>query len=117
MDRAGAATLTPQFDYWQCPTCRQLDRTPKRAEPTSRLHSCAALGGLSVPMVQLEAGQTELARGAARHQVVERVDYLNSSKGQPLQDGRPVMAVRTERGDGSHDTTVFAPVLTATGVN
>jgi hypothetical protein len=65
------------------------------------MHTCPGLAGLSVPL------QPEGSR--VRHVVVEREDYVGSEDVQTDDNGRPVMAVLTERPDGSNDTVVYAP--------
>jgi hypothetical protein len=44
---------------------------------------------------------------------VERDDYVGREMVQSDSDGRPVMAIRTERWDGSNDLAVLAPCATA----
>ena len=44
---------------------------------------------------------------------VEREDYVGSELAQTDDNGRPMMAVRTDYEDGRNDTVVLAP--TATG--
>lgn len=84
---------------WACPNCK-LTSITHEAQPHIRYHPCAGLNGLLAPMVP--AGQRALVR------VVEREDYIGDSNA-----GR-VMAVRTERPDGSNDTAVFAPTASVT---
>ena len=93
--------------YWQCPSCGLQDSTVE-ARPHTRMHACRALG-LTVPMALVPAGRHngELARNDVRHVVVEREDYI----GADLVDS-PVMAVRTERPDGSNDLTVYPATAT-----
>jgi len=83
---------------WECPNCSFTDVTHE-ARPHSRFHACAGLHGLSAPMVQ--AGQR------VRVTAVDREDYIGTEK------VGPVMAVKTERADGSNDVAVFAPTATA----
>ena len=53
-----------------------------------------------------------------RHMPVERADYIGRERGVRHDNrGRAVMAVRTERADGSNDTAVFAPTAYATRDN
>lgn len=89
---------------WECPNCSFTDITHE-AKPHTRFHACAGLKGISAPMV--EAG-TKVKISA-----IEREDYVGTEKVQTNTEGRPVMAVITEREDGSNDVSVFAP--TATG--
>lgn len=97
---------------WECPSCgRQVITHEPR--PHSELHACPAQHGLVVPFVEVQG--TGLARNTVRHVPVEREDYIGSEKGVRFDDeGRPVMAVRTERADGSNDCHVFATAATAT---
>lgn len=102
--------LEPPVRRFECPSCGQ---TATKHDPrvTTELHPCSAQRGLMVPFVELAAGQDSLRRHEVRHVAVERGDYIAAEQGVAHDaDGRAVMAVRTERGDGSHDTTVFAPV-------
>lgn len=98
---------------WQCPSCdaTHVTKTPAVITP---LHPCRGQKGLSVPYVEVVKG-TELRKNSTRHVAVERGDYIGDESGV-VHDGdrRAVMAVRTEREDGSYDCHVFAPVATAT---
>lgn len=87
---------------WSCPNCTLEDVT-REAQPHTRFHACKGLHGLTAPMVP--------AGTRAYVHAVEREDYVGTEKVQ-LHEGRPVMAVVTERDDGE-DRAVFAP--TATG--
>jgi hypothetical protein len=60
------------------------------------MHSCAGLGGLTAPMVEV---RTPTSRPDARHVVVESQDYA--------ADSERVSAVRTNHADGRVDCTVF----------
>lgn len=82
---------------WVCPNCK-LTSVTHEAQPHSQFHPCAGLNGLLAPMVP--AGQR------VKVTAVEREDYIGDSNA-----GR-VMAVVTERPDGSNDTAVFAPTAT-----
>lgn len=86
---------------WECPSCHQQHVTTEH-RPHTPFHACKALGGLTAPFVEVRG--SELDRHAARHVVVERGDYIGDDK----TAGR-VMAVNTERADGSNDCTVYAP--------
>lgn len=89
---------------WECPSCGAL-HTTREPRPHTPMHACPAQRGLSVPYV--EAGTR------ARHVAVERGDYVGSEQGVAHDgEGRAVMAVRTERPDGSNDVHVFAPRAT-----
>lgn len=98
--------LNPPLTRWECPACHQRDVTTEPGAH-SRMHPCGAMGGLTVPMV--EVGPDGLGRHAARHVLVEREDSLNGDTAPTDEHGRPIMAVRTERADGSNDCTVYAP--------
>jgi len=90
--------------HWECPNCPATDETHE-ARPHTRYHRCAGLAGLLAPMVP--AGERANVRA------VEREDYIGTDQ-VPLTNGRPVMAVVTERADGSNDTAVFAPTARIT---
>jgi len=94
--------LTPPEHRWVCLSC-DLKEVTHEQRPHTRMHACAELGGLTVPMVP------EGTRGENR--VVEREDYIGSEVVR-LHGGRPVMNVTTVRDDGI-DCTVFAPTATA----
>jgi hypothetical protein len=104
MDDRGARVLVPRVTLWECPSCGGRDRTTE-ARPHSRMHACAALGGMTAPMVP--------AGTRAEHQLVEREDYVGTEHVQVDVNGRPWMAVRTMRDDG-YDTSVYAPTAVAT---
>lgn len=92
---------------WECPSCGLQDVTHE-ARPHTRMHACRALAGFTVPMAQVRGNEL---RGVV-HRVVEREDYIGSERVQLTGEGRPVMAIHTERDDG-HDTHIFAPTATA----
>lgn len=94
--------LAPPEHRWECLSC-DLKEVTHEQRPHTRMHDCARLGGLSIPMVP------EGTRG--EHRVVEREDYIGSERVQ-LRDGRPVMNVTTIRDEGQ-DCTVFAPTARA----
>lgn len=83
---------------WECPNCSFTDVTHD-ARPHSRFHACAGLNGLIAPMVP--------AGSKVRVTAVQREDYIGT------ETVGPVMAVKTERADGSNDVAVFAPTATA----
>lgn len=89
--------LEPPPTHWECPSCGATDTTT-RGDAHTQMHPCPALAGLNVPLATVGTG--------ARHVIVEREDYIGTE-----QAGR-IMAVRTERADGSNDTTVYAPTAT-----
>jgi hypothetical protein len=93
---------------WECPSCGLTDVT-NRPDPHSRMHACGAQKGLTVPMVEVDR---ELKRNEVRHVALEREDYEGAERVTKDNEGRPIMAVHTERADGSHDCTVYAPVAT-----
>jgi hypothetical protein len=98
--------------WWHCPSCGLRDRT-QQAGVHTQFHACPAIGGVNLPMC--EATGPDVAADA-RHTLVMRDDYIGNSN---IGLVAPVAAVRTERGDGSNDVTVFAPTATAgvAGVN
>lgn len=90
---------------WECPNC-DVTHTTRGAKATETpFHPCRGLVGLNAPLVP--------AGTRARVKAVEREDYVGSEAVQTDGDGRPVMAIRTERGDGSNDLAVLAPCATA----
>lgn len=97
--------LEPPVRVYECPSCghRQTSRALLGV-----IHSCPQLGGITAPM-QL-ADRYGIIGDAAHHRLVERGDWI---AGEAVQHGG-VMAVHTERPDGSHDTLVFAPTARTT---
>jgi uncharacterized protein YodC (DUF2158 family) len=99
---ANGLLLTPPTQLWECPSCPTVHRTqgvlPPNAAP---MHSCPGLKGFSAPFVP--------AGTKARHVAVEREDYVNGETVRVDAEGRPIMAIRTERADGSNDCHVYAP--------
>lgn len=93
--------ITPMH-HWVCPNCTFEDRTSE-AQPHSRFHICKGLHGLTAPMVP--------AGTRADVRAVEREDYIGNETPQIAPNGRPVMAVVTERDDGQ-DAAVFAGLAT-----
>lgn len=91
---------------WGCPSCGGLHVTHE-ARPHVPMHPCPALRGLTAPYVEITG--TELDPHAARHRIVERDDYVGNEDVQTDNTGRPVMALATDRADGSNDQTVYAP--------
>lgn len=85
---------------WSCPNCTFTDVTHE-ARPHTRYHVCKGLKGLSAPMVPADT--------RVKVSAVEREDYIGDEQVQTDAEGRPVMAVVTEREDGSNDVSVFAP--------
>lgn len=82
---------------WYCPSCTESACTYDDKIP---MHRCHDLVGLMTPLVP--------ANTKAKHERVERGDYIGAERVQTDGDGRPVMAVVTTRDDGQ-DCTVFAP--------
>ena len=96
---------------WECISCgdQRVTTTPQIITP---LHQCKAHNGLDVPYTEVPPGQRELRKHAARHVVREREDYV----GQEIvayHNGRPLLALVTERADGSNDARVYAPAAQA----
>jgi hypothetical protein len=94
---------------WYCPQCGKTDRT-NNPKPHTRYHICPKLKGMSAPMVEQGVD--------AKLVLVERGDYEGEDTGrtQLTPEGkRPVMALRTERADGSNDVIVYAPTASGTG--
>lgn len=91
---------------WECPSCGRQHVTDKPLS-TIPLHPCRSQRGLLVPFVEVHG--VELKKYTARHLVLEREDYVGSENVQTDGDGRPVMAVQTDRADGSNDCQTFAP--------
>jgi len=92
--------LLTRETLWTCPNCDLVEQT-HNAEPHTRFHACKGLQGLTAPMVQ--------AGTRAKVTAVEREDYIGNEQVQLSPEGRPIMAVITEREDGSNDVAVFAP--------
>ena len=92
--------LLDAWQDWECPGCHVSERTRPVPPNASRFHSCPALHGLTAPLVRAGTDCKVVA--------VERGDYLNGAIQRTGDDGRPYMAVETERADGSTDRAVFA---------
>lgn len=92
--------------WWECPSCG-IQHVSRAARRQQARHACQARAGIDVPLV--EVVNNHGLRGV-RHVIVERGDYIGGEHARP--DG--VMAVRTERSDGSNDCVVFAPTAVAT---
>lgn len=101
---AGAVALQPIPKRWYCPNCNHRDVTIE-ARPHTRFHPCPGLGGVVAPMI--EQGQD------VKVFAVVREDYIGGELVQTDERGRPIMAVVTERPDGSNDCAVLAPTATA----
>lgn len=98
--------LVTAIRNWSCPNCKFTDVTHEK-RPHTRMHACAGLKGLTAPMVETGTRVKVTA--------VEREDYVGNEQVQTDAEGRPVMAVVTEREDGSNDVAVFAPTATGKG--
>ena len=83
---------------WTCPNCTATAATV--GQP-NRFHHCPGLGLITAPMV--------LAGTDCRVRAVLREDYVGDEIVQYDAWGRPVMAVVTDRSDGSNDVAVLAP--------
>lgn len=101
--------------WWECPTCH-TSTTTREPRPHTEMHHCRSLGGLATPLVDVTNTRTHtLQAGTARHHLVERGDYTNGDRGlRTDHQGRIIMAVRTERADGSNDVHVYAPTAVGT---
>ena len=86
---------------WTCPNCPVQARTTKGE--TNRFHYCAAMKGLTTPMVPQGTRCAIVAR--------EREDYVGREMVTTNDEGRPIMAIETIRADGN-DVVVFAPCAT-----
>jgi hypothetical protein len=90
--------------HWVCGNCTATDASRGQA---NRFHQCAGLAGILAPMV--------LDGFRGRVLAVERQDYIGREMVQYDGNGRPVMAVVTEHGDGSNDVIVNAPTAQGAG--
>lgn len=88
-------TLPPV--HWVCSHCPAEVVTSGTV--TNRFHECRGLAGITAPMVP--AGVRWQVR------MVEREDYIGTEDVRYDGNGRPVMAVVTDRPDGSNDAVVF----------
>lgn len=104
-----AVVLRPPLRRWECPSCGAQHVT-RDARAITPMHGCRALKGFSVPYVEVLG--RELKKRSVTHRVVERGDWVGKEKVHTDGDGKPVMAVHTERADG-HDTHVYAPAAHA----
>jgi hypothetical protein len=91
---------------WECPSCgfQTVTRDPRPHMPT---HPCPKYNGFSVPLVEVFGDA--LKKHSVRHVVKERDDYVGKEIVQLGPDGKPIMALITERADGSNDTRIYAP--------
>ena len=97
--------LLDAWQDWECPNCHLTERTRPQPANSSRMHNCPELHGLVAPLV--------LAGTDCRVSAVERGDQLNGETQRKGDDGKPYMAVRTDRADGSNDLIVFPGVAVA----
>jgi hypothetical protein len=95
--------LTPEH-HWTCPNCTETQVT-REARPHTPFHTCRGLRGLSAPMVPAGSDCKVEAR--------ERGDWVGRELVQTDGEGRPVMSIVTEYGDGRNDCAVLAPCATA----
>ncbi len=95
--------LAPPRLRWECPNCDQQVHAPP-GEHRTPYHRCRGLVGLNAPMVP--------AGTRAKVSAVERGDWVGAEQVQTDGEGRPVMAITTERDDGI-DCAVLAPTATA----
>lgn len=84
---------------WECPHCSVTDVS--RWDMPNRYHKCPGLAGITAPMIP--AGSRAVTRSVVRE------DYVGNEIVQYDWWGRPIMAVVTERPDGSNDIAVLAP--------
>jgi hypothetical protein len=101
------ALLLDTWQDWFCPNCHAEERTRPLPPNASRMHSCPKLHMLTAPLVR--------AGTDCKVTAVERGDYLRGAQQRAGDDGRPYMAVVTERADGSNDAAVFAECATLGG--
>jgi hypothetical protein len=92
-----SALILDSVQHWSCPNCPVTDRTVGQA---NRFHQCRGLAGVTAPLV--------LAGVRCQVRAVEREDYIGKEDVQLDGNGRPIMAVVTERSDGSNDLIAFA---------
>lgn len=110
---ARAVHLTPPERYWDCPSCtaQHVTRIVRAHTP---MHPCPGALGVLVPYTEAHPGRLLRPTDRRHHRIIHRGDYQGTERGLRFDtDGRPVMAVHTERPDGSHDTHVFAPAAAA----
>jgi hypothetical protein len=96
--------LLRTFDDWFCPNCDLTERTPALPPNGSRFHTCPGLHALTAPLVRVGTD--------CKVEAVERADYLACEVQSRGDDGKPYMAVRTTRRDGT-DVAVNAGLAQA----
>lgn len=84
--------------WWRCPSCQATDRT-QRSDVHTQFHNCPALGNVAIPLVEVSDPDD---KPDGRQVIVQSGNGANAA------------SVRTERGDGSNDVTVFAQPAVAT---
>ena len=94
------AAVLDAWQDWECPNCHLAERTRPVPPEASRMHPCPGLHGLTAPLVRAGTDCKVVA--------VERQDVLGREQQRAGDDGKPYMAVRTVRADGSNDVAVFA---------
>lgn len=93
---------------WECPHCPVT--AVSAWDMPNRFHQCPGLAGITAPMIPAGSG--------AHTRALLRQDYIGREAVQYDAWGRPVMAVITERPDGSNDVAVLAPTARwSAGVN
>jgi hypothetical protein len=95
-----SVSLLEAWQDWNCPNCLVSERTTPLPPNASRYHRCAGLHMLTAPLIR--------AGTDCKVTAVERGDYLRGSEQRRGENGKPYMAVVTERADGSNDAVVFA---------
>lgn len=93
--------LVPE-SRWECPNCTLTDVT-RNPEPHTRMHACAALQGLTAPMVP--------AGTRCKVEAREWEDYVGTEMVHTDGTGRPFNSVEVTRDDGN-DLAVLAPCAT-----
>jgi len=104
---AGQAVVFDAWQDWLCPNCGFGERTRPLPPNATRFHTCPRLHMLTAPLVRAGTDCKVFA--------VTRADYLGREQQRMGDDGRPYMAVVTERADGSNDAAAFAGVATLRG--
>jgi len=90
--------------HWACPNCT-LTTVSRKATAHMPYHPCRGLHGLLAPMIPRGVRAEVIA--------VEREDYIGTEQVQlDPENGRPIMAVVTNRADGQ-DRIINAPVAVA----
>jgi len=92
--------LLKQYEDLHCPNCGLSERVLPLPPGQSKYHNCPRLHMLSAPLVPVAMDAKIVAE--------EREDYLNGEVQATGDNGRPYMAVRTVRADGSDDLLVNA---------